>query len=226
MSRGTNVAQRKKPRQARARETVEVILAATARVLANEGHGKATTNRIAQVAGVSVGSLYQYFPNRDALFAALVERHAEEMWTLVETRLRGLAAKPVAAAVREMVVLVMQAHASNPRLHRALNEQVPRVGRLALIHGVEARLIELVRDYLEEHRREVRPRDLDLAAFVAVVAIEALGHAAVVHHPGRARDERLIGETTKLIAGYLCGSGAQRPAAPGTRAASRRHRWR
>src|SRR5690606_3069037 len=65
---------RKRPRQARARTTFGAIVEAAARILADEGPGALTTNRIALRAGVSIGSLYQYFPDRKAIVRALFER--------------------------------------------------------------------------------------------------------------------------------------------------------
>jgi AcrR family transcriptional regulator len=68
---------RKEPRQSRGRTTVDIILKATARVLLEDGYDAFTTKRVAQVAGVSIGSLYQYFPNKQALLVALVENHQQ-----------------------------------------------------------------------------------------------------------------------------------------------------
>jgi AcrR family transcriptional regulator len=89
--------QRRRPRQARSRQTVEVILEAAARVFRREGF-RATTNRVAAEAGVSIGSLYEYFPNKQALLAALAERHVAVAETevgsaLTETALPALLAR-------------------------------------------------------------------------------------------------------------------------------------
>src|SRR5213082_1988183 len=70
---------RKRPRQDRSKATVDAILTATARILMADGYDRASTNRIALAAGVSVGSLYQYFPSKEALVAALVENHLGRM---------------------------------------------------------------------------------------------------------------------------------------------------
>lgn len=77
MDREAPVAPRKKPRQARARATVDAILIAAAHSLKTEGFEHATTNRIAELAGVSIGSLYQYFPNKVSIVGALRERHSD-----------------------------------------------------------------------------------------------------------------------------------------------------
>jgi AcrR family transcriptional regulator len=194
---------RKMPKQQRSKETVDVILAATARVLCREGFDRASTNRIADAAGVSIGSLYQYFPSKEALVAALVERHIESMSAALEAEMAAVSDAPIEVAVRRMVTLMLQAHAVDPDLHRVLNEQVPRVGRLHRVHEVEARMQKLARSYFERRRPELRPDDLDTAAFIVVQTIEALTHAATVHQDSAPAHERLVDEMTTLLARYL-----------------------
>src|SRR5437870_12652127 len=75
---------RKLPKQERAKATVEAILAATAHILVREGFDAASTNRIADEAGVSVGSLYQYFPSKQAIVSALLERHVHRMLGVIQ----------------------------------------------------------------------------------------------------------------------------------------------
>jgi AcrR family transcriptional regulator len=71
---------RKTPVQARAKVTWNVILDAAAQVLLKRGYEKATTDRIAERAGVSIGSVFEYFPNKESIFAALMLRWNEERW--------------------------------------------------------------------------------------------------------------------------------------------------
>ena len=78
---------RRSPKQHRAKQTVAAVLDAVVRVLKRDGASRVTTNRIAQVAGVSVGSVYQYFADKRAIFVALRDRHVAEMGQLVERRL-------------------------------------------------------------------------------------------------------------------------------------------
>jgi arginyl-tRNA--protein-N-Asp/Glu arginylyltransferase len=112
----------------------------------------------------------------------------------------------LAAAVRALVALAIQAHSVDPRLHRVLAEQIPRTGRLKNVEAFNKENYSLFRTYLEAHRDEIRPVDLDLAAFVCVTSIEALTHSAVLHHPemlsGDAT-ETLVDEATRLIVRYL-----------------------
>jgi AcrR family transcriptional regulator len=196
-------APRKSPKQERSRSTIEAILTATARVLVKEGFDKASTNRIAEQAGVSIGSLYQYFPSKEALVAALIERHTDEMTAVLTAAFDRVARLPVAQAARELVALMLEAHSIDPALHRVLIEQVPRVGRLSRIHEVESRAEEMVRAYLTLHREELRVSDLDSAAFLMVSTVEALTHAAVIYYPERLKSGALAGEITEMVVRYL-----------------------
>ncbi len=118
---------RKEPRQERARATVEAILEAAARILDRQGWGRFTTNAVAEVAGVSIGSLYQYFPNKLALVEAILRRHFDEVLSALRfadeqtsrmERVKGLVAGMIAA------------HSNHPSLHRVLLEEIPR-GKIA-----------------------------------------------------------------------------------------------
>jgi AcrR family transcriptional regulator len=187
--------------------TVSALLEATARILVREGFDKASTNRIAEVAGVSVGSLYQYFPSKEALVAALIDRHNEEVKQVVQRELADAVDQPIEQAVRKLVTLAIRAHRIDPKLHRVLSEQIPRVGKLEKIETFNRQNHALFRAYLESRRDEIRAVDLGLAAFVCVTSIEALTHTAVLHHKMVSDEatEALIDEATRLVAGYLMG---------------------
>jgi AcrR family transcriptional regulator len=193
---------RKAPRQERSRATIDAILTATARILVQEGFDHASTNRVAQAAGVSIGSLYQYFPSKEALVAALAERHMDEMLGVVVAAFERIGALPLGQATREMVSLLLGAHAIDPRLHQVLTEQVPRLGRMDRVHDIERTVTAMVRRYLEAHRDELRVTDLDLAAFLVVQTVEALTHGALIHGT-RISDAALVDEITTLVVRYL-----------------------
>jgi AcrR family transcriptional regulator len=208
MARKPPVKPRKFASQERSRATVDALVEATARILVREGFDKASTNRIAEVAGVSVGSLYQYFPGKEALVAAVIERHQQEVLQTVRGELAEVLAQPVEAAMRALVAAAVKAHRVDPRLHRVLAEQIPRVGKLADVETFSRENFALFRAYLERHREELRVDDLDLASFVCVTAIEALTHNAVLHYAKTLPDEKmdaLIDEGARLVTGYLKG---------------------
>jgi AcrR family transcriptional regulator len=196
---------RKEASQERSRATVDALLDATARILVREGFDKASTNRIAEVAGVSVGSLYQYFPGKEALVAAVIERHQQQIMQLARGELAKVASQPIAQGVRTLVTVGVKAHRLDAKLHRVLAEQIPRVGKLERAETFNRANYALFRAYLESHRAEIRPTDLELAAFICVTSIEALTHTAVLHHDvvSDKATEALVAEATRLVVGYL-----------------------
>lgn len=196
--------------------TVDALVEATARILVKDGYDRASTNRIAAVAGVSIGTLYQYFPSKEALVEAVIERHTQELSQVGQTALLKVAASPIEIALRELVRAAIDAHRVDPKLHRVLAEQVPRTGRLEDIEAVERNALPLFRAYLEAHRSEVDVADLDLAAFILVTTVEALTHSAVITRPDVLADEKadaFVEEVTQLMLRYL---GRDRGAKRGT----------
>lgn len=202
MPRRHRVLPRKLPKQHRARDTVDTILAATAHTLVRHGYEGASTNRIAERAGVSIGSVYQYYPSKDALVAAVQERHVRGMLATTERELERLAARPLREAAREMVRAMIAAHAVEPALHRVLMEQTPRVGRDRAA-TLEHRFEELVLTYLQQHRDAIRPKNLSLAAFIVVQVTEALTHAAVLDRPDLLTSDAFVDEVAELLVRYI-----------------------
>ncbi len=170
---------RKHASQQRSRATVDALIEATARILVREGFDRASTNRIAQKAGVSIGSLYQYYPSKEALVAAVIDRHNQELMQVVRAALAEVAELPIEEAVRKLVSVAIEAHRIDPKLHRVLAEQIPRTGQLEKVEAFNRETYALFRAYLEGHRDELRTVDLGPAAFVCVTSIEALTHTAV-----------------------------------------------
>ena len=192
---------RKRPRQDRARATVDAILEATARILVTHGYDKATTNRIADAAGVSIGSLYQYFPNKQALVAALIDRHLDEMLEVIGAALARVTDVPLEAAARVVVDAMLEMHRLDPALHRVLVEQVPAVGRMARIRRLNQQLEEVTVAFLQSRASELRRDDLELAAFVLVHAVDAVTRAAVLEE--RDLGDGFADELVDLIVRYM-----------------------
>ncbi len=203
MRSGRETEPRKVPKQDRSRETVEAILGATALVLKREGYDRASTRRVAETAGVSIGSLYQYFPNKESLVVALYERHLWGLISAFRSNFEQSARSPLPQAVRALVGAALELHAVDPELHRVLVEQIPRSGRPEPEGELEARILGMVRAFLEQRRAEIAPRNLNLAAFVVVETVEALTHAAVLDHPSYLEKGELAEEISILVLSYL-----------------------
>lgn len=214
MAQGADTEPRKAASQTRSRITVDLIIEATARILMRDGFDRASTNRIAREAGVSVGSLYQYFPTKEAIVAAVIDRHMEELMAVLRDAFVTVADRPVQEGARALVTVMIDAHRVDPGLHRVLVEQTPRMDRLTHLEGYDGEAVVLVKSYLDAHRDELGVTDLDLAAFICVRSVEALTHGAVLHTPEMLigdRGDRFVDEVSRLVLGYLKGSVQDMP---------------
>ena len=196
---------RKQPRQVRAALTRDRILDAAARVFAEHGYAAGTTNRIAERARVSVGSLYQYFPNKDAILLELLDRHLD--------RPPGPApdpAGPLPDVVHHLVRASIDRHRDDPRLLRVMVEQGPRAREL--LDRVETGGREQVAGIraLLAAQPDVAVDDLDTAAALVVSTVELVVHHLVAE-PAAVDPDRLEAELVTMLVRYLAPS---HPAAP------------
>jgi AcrR family transcriptional regulator len=194
---------RKSPSQGRARETVEAILEATARILVKHGYAGTNTNLIAELAGISVGSLYQYFPNKESLIAALNVRHAERIHSRIAARLIELEGKSLREAIPALVREVVAVHLENPELERMLETELSYLDAPLGDDEADRNIIEMSRRFLESHKREIRRRDLGLANIVILKMLESLVHALLFQYPGRASNQQRERAVSEAVLGYL-----------------------
>ncbi len=198
------LAPRKLPKQGRSEATVEAILEAAAQVFERHGYAAGTTNRIAERAGVSIGSLYQYFPNKDAVLVALVRRHLAESMATLQPHLDRLAA---GAGFDELLPGIVEAmvamHAVAPRLHRVLFEETRLPPSLrAEIEDLEERLVDLTAGAFATGI-DPPPTDPRLSARIAIGAIEGLTHRLTLRLPAGVTHQAVAREITELVRAYL-----------------------
>jgi AcrR family transcriptional regulator len=201
---------RRQAKQERARETVDALLEAAARVLSERGYAGASTNRIAEVAGASVGTLYEYFANKEEIYDALIEREIAAVLAAIQTVDIELDA-PIRETLTQVVELGMSAMRHGPDFMRSL-EQVPGAVFRRRLAGARQAVIAFVRQLLEAHRRELRVDDLDLAAFMVVSAAEGIGAAA----SDDLFDAQLAQEVATLLTLYVSGNPEQGVTRPPT----------
>ena len=196
---------RKTPRQRRSTETVEAILTAAAHILEKDGFEAATTNRVAVKAGVSIGSLYQYFPNKESLVRALNDRHTQEVLELLRKRFLEVREATLEDSVKAIVRAMVEVHRVNPALHRVLVNIVPGIGGLAETKALEDAAAALLTQFLKTRKAQLRPLNPELSAFMLVHAVEALTHAAVLERPELLKGDVFVDEASRMILGYLQG---------------------
>ena len=197
---------RKAPRQARSQAMVEAILEATARVLAERGYAGTNTNVVAERAGVSVGSVYQYFPNKDSLVTALHERHGGQMYAAIAAVLAAERPDGLRGHVQAMVRALLAAHRVAPELHRVLEKEFPFFDAPRAQSAADGGIFEQVRRLLETHRGKIAADDLDLATWMVLQTMESLVHAAVIEPPAMFRPDAVEAAIVQVLMGYLTGA--------------------
>lgn len=143
---------RKRPRQTRSTATFAAVLEATARILETRGLEAANTNAIADLAGVSVGSLYQYFPDKMAIFAELIRRAERETAEALEALVVETAGRPFEERLRRLVQAGVAQQMVRPNLARMLDAIEPHMAGDAALKSYEDRILALIGQLLREHR--------------------------------------------------------------------------
>jgi AcrR family transcriptional regulator len=158
-------------------QTVDAIFAAVEQLLEAEGPERLTTNRIAEVAGISIGSLYQYFPNKDAIVGALQDKYVEDTLSRIRAALADTEAMPIEMAIARVATAILAAKDTQRPIHRWLIDWRPASESADRYRERLDDEVELVADYLAR-RPELALADRDAVAFVLVHAIEGVVEAA------------------------------------------------
>jgi AcrR family transcriptional regulator len=188
---------RKQPRQARAQHTVEAIIEAAARILEEQGHGGFTTNAVAELAGVSIGTLYQYFPDKDALLGALIAR---ETARLVEEAEAASVIAPGQQALDALVRAAVRHQVRRPRLARLLDFEEARLPLDSGTQVVRSRFMAILADILA---RLDLPKQSNMAAVTGDVAAIMRGMIDAAGERGEHGQEALVARVRRAVLGYL-----------------------
>lgn len=175
---------RREPKQQRSRQTVDCVLEAVQLVVKRHGTQAITTNRIAEAAGVSVGSLYQYFPDKRAIFTALHDRHVDDVRQVIGQTTAAYAAAPLREFTAELVQGLVNVHVDAAELHEIVSSAVPEgaLGFRNALHHTFGRVLsgaDQKRYSLDETERML---------FVLPRMVESLVHGAVHQVPTLSRD--------------------------------------
>lgn len=197
-------AARKTPQQERSRFMVTSILDATARVLVEMGFSRTSTNLVAERAGVSIGSLYQYFPSREALVAGVGRRYAEEKRATLEALLKRSTGGDLRADITMVVDAIELAQAADPELSYALVREVPKLGELDWREEVEARSLALALSFMSKHTSELRKNiNHEAAAFVLAKSIEGVMTALTQNRAPKSKSKAIKKEFVEMVVKFL-----------------------
>jgi len=184
---------------------VEQIVQAATQIFAERGYAGATTNHIAERAGVSIGSLYQYFPNKEAILVTLAKRHVEIAGNMLLRLMTGLSLPEtdLTELLRLFIRSTLELHTVNPRFHYViLSEAVWSAEAMEEVHELEDRFIDQLALELDTHR-QVSVKNSRQAAYILVHTIKNLAHEFVIHPPEGMSENAFVEEMVELVGGYL-----------------------
>jgi AcrR family transcriptional regulator len=197
--RSTRVASRKQPKQERAHQLVEAVLDAAVQVLMKEGAQRFTTARVAERAGVSVGSLYQYFPNK----AAILFRLQSDEWQRTSALLRGIledSATAPATRVRRLVHAFIQSECEEAAVRTALSDAAPLYRDAPEAIEAKAENAQIFRNFLRDALPEIGDETRMLAGDLIKMTLSEVGSS----FSATSRTEAEIAAWSEAVADMLC----------------------
>jgi AcrR family transcriptional regulator len=200
----SKISLRKSPKQERSKDLVSAVMAAAARILESAGTEALTTNKVAQMAGVSIGSLYQYFPGKDAIFSTLIEQqldvNAAHYRLFIEAHKDDEAPLLLKALVDDVVDLFVE----RKIFIATLISEVPKLKKTRDVLYRRNKIVSLFNDLLKARSSELRdPSNVDQQVYVISHAILGILQTAVLENFESQTPEILKIELFKLITSYL-----------------------
>lgn len=203
---------RKKPQQQRSRQMVDTLIEATARCIGRHGLDGTTTPLIAELAGVSVGSLYQYFDGKDALIAALLEKLAHDLTRMMDKQVSLARELELEELVRLSIrVTLVTMHSDELYLELARNWHRLPVDRVADV--IERHIMDMGRLYFLKHMGEYPVQDLPARLFITYNSVLFTLVRFISQERALLREEEIVDGLTAMVTGYLRGGPPPAPPA-------------
>lgn len=193
---------RKRPQQRRSRDTIDTIFEATIQVLLANGFDKTTTLQIADRAGVSVGSLYQYFPNKRALLAAIVRRHVGGVVDATVAACQSVHGKPFEEMCATIMAVFVDAKTRRPDISRALYLPTAAIDGDAIVKEESSRCAQAIHDMLIT-ASDAKFEQPQVVSSVLVASIVGPTRATIEAGGNKSTFDRLKLHLTALCVGYL-----------------------
>ena len=194
---------RKTPLQDRARFTVNTILESAAHILREEGYIQLNTNYVAAKAGISIGSLYQYFPNKEAIIAELHRQHFEKARDEMNKAYQQIEGLPFEAASRLLLESTIKVHQIDPELHRIISTQAPNLNLNEDDNSAHS-VRKMLEQFFYANKDSLRPNlDIPLAAHISYQLVISVTHAAVNTEPELLKHPKFVDELLRMLLAYV-----------------------
>lgn len=198
----------KLPRQSRSRITYDAILEATTQILIEKGYSETTTNHIAERAGISIGSLYQYFPNKEAIAIELLQRHIVSGPAFIDSNaIDSMKNMPNPAQfVKSIIEAACDHHAENPTLHRVLEEEIPHPLHIReALQRNDILYSETIANWITQ-QGQMRVSNVMVAAQLVHSVIKTMTHWYIIKKQTEIARDVFVNELTEIVMRYLSGS--------------------
>lgn len=210
MTRSKRLTPLREPRQRRSKVTCDAIIEAATQLLMEKGYAATTTNHIAKRAGISIGSLYQYFPNKEAIAVELLQRHIVNGPSYMASRV-ALSMKNLCAPA-EIVKCAIEAacdhHTENPALHKVLEEEVPHPAHIReAVRRNEDLYVEALTNWIEQQLPH-QVSNPAVAARMVFFMIKSMTHWYILYQLAAIEREVFVDELTVIVMRYVFPSPA------------------
>ena len=203
MPRRARTEARRQPRQQRAEETIAVLVEATERVLSRDGFHAATTNEIAKVAGVSIGTLYHYFPTKEALVASVVHRMWEAELTAVMAHADAFVTEPLPEAIRRAVTALCDEVKKKIPLYRSWYTEASHLGELDRGLTMTNTAVDFIKTVLERRQSEIRVTDIAFSSDFVVKTALAVARTGARDYERQLTNGDLAIALSEMLTRYL-----------------------
>ncbi len=191
---------RKSPAQERSRATVDAIMQAATYILNEVGWSGLNTNAIAERACVNISSLYQYFPNKQAVIAELQRRHATFIHEELQHAMLSISEQAtLRAALKVIVDMVVREHRISPEVHKAISEELPQSQRCA--QDGQGEVHKQMINALQPFMKNVP--DSQLAMYLVGISMKAIVHQVTNQRPELLNESSLVDELITLVERFL-----------------------
>jgi AcrR family transcriptional regulator len=198
-----SVSPRKQPNQDRAKETVETIFQATAHILEQEGFDKASTNKIAEKAGISIGSLYQYFPSKEAILAKMIDMFIEKEIRMLEKAIDSDTPKNLQETIETIVEAVIDGKKKQTRFTKLFAQKFLSLAKEDSMKKMDKHVLALFRTHLEKYKDEIRTENIDLSLYILYQTVRIVPVAIIFDNAFSLNDKNLKNELVYLCYNFL-----------------------
>lgn len=199
----SRTAKTRAPQQARAQATVEAIYEAAARILESEGMHGLTTARLAEVAGVGVGSIYEYFAGKEGVLLALCERHMHDVKATLDEAFVVVEHVDVPAAINEIIGALFTLQLRRARFRQAISRVLPSMVTLSAVAELDAHVQARLLPFLQARRAQLRVDDVATVSWLLVATVRGINITAAVEDRTVDERARIQALTTDMISRLL-----------------------